>query len=685
VQADTLTIPERELGAKEQRMDRAAAGGSRVQEVAPNDRNRFTMGDEQVAELTRIGLRVQDHYGGWPQDIEWALAGGAFYVLQARPITGVEFSWDADVERGHRLPEDATAIWSHCWSDSLTNGVVTPLMFSARFVPFSDTCYPTMAKLFGFDDLAQIRTFKFWKGNVYYNLAFEREYVARTVWPALRPQAMEWIPAPWRAELMNAPFSPLAYFKAVGRLQLLAPHRAPLGFFKTIQQWRTERPEVDGKTAEELRTLPDRAVIDYTEQMIELERDWADEIWTWSFYNFREGMFLLYWMLDTWCDVDSPSVFGTLVSGTIERTDTMREGDAMRELAEEIRASERLTAVFDEFENGEAFVRCHGFDEGEAFLAHYQRFLADYGHRGHADRDIYYLRHADDPGVTYRALKMLLGSEPVDAHAQEEQVRRRRGQALEDVTAQMRRLPFGGLRVELFKLVFEFVHRNLLIRDNERWRPTDPITYAYKRGFVEIGRRLYARGLIDNERDFFFLGKEELYDLFEGRIINRELLKAKIAARTRDGDRVLAREDNHPQLLQRNRPLILQDESEQGIDGVFRGHPTSSGKATGTARVLTALEQISTLKRGDILVVNATDPGWNPVFHVVAGIVVETGGNLSHASCMAREFGLPAVQLPGALRLIPHSATVEVDGDTGRVTIVTDEGTPGPQPKEAAA
>ena len=40
----------------------------------------------QVAELSRVGMQVDTFYNA-PQDVEWALADGQFYLLQARPIT----------------------------------------------------------------------------------------------------------------------------------------------------------------------------------------------------------------------------------------------------------------------------------------------------------------------------------------------------------------------------------------------------------------------------------------------------------------------------------------------------------------------------------------------------------------------------------------------------------------------
>ena len=105
---------------------------------------------------------------------------------------------------------------------------------------------------------------------------------------------------------------------------------------------------------------------------------------------------------------------------------------------------------------------------------------------------------------------------------------------------------------------------------------------------------------------------------------------------------------------------------------MLRGKTTSTGKVTGTARVVNELSQIGRVKQGEILIVHATDPGWTPVFMLIKGIVLETGGLISHGALLAREYGLPGVQIDGALRLIPDGATITLDGDLG-VVIIHDE------------
>ena len=54
-----------------------------------------------------------------------------------------------------------------------------------------------------------------------------------------------------------------------------------------------------------------------------------------------------------------------------------------------------------------------------------------------------------------------------------------------------------------------------------------------------------------------------------------------------------------------------------------------------------------------------------------SGVVVETGGMLSHAATVAREFGIPCVVLVAdATRIIRDGDTIEVDGGAGTVRIV---------------
>jgi len=56
--------------------------------ISEAEGSRQKLSDEEIVELSEIGKRIESHYGN-PQDIEWGLVDGSFYLLQTRPITTV--------------------------------------------------------------------------------------------------------------------------------------------------------------------------------------------------------------------------------------------------------------------------------------------------------------------------------------------------------------------------------------------------------------------------------------------------------------------------------------------------------------------------------------------------------------------------------------------------------------------
>jgi pyruvate,water dikinase len=74
-----------------------------------------------------------------------------------------------------------------------------------------------------------------------------------------------------------------------------------------------------------------------------------------------------------------------------------------------------------------------------------------------------------------------------------------------------------------------------------------------------------------------------------------------------------------------------------------------------------------------VLVATTTTPAWTPLFPSLAALVTATGGILSHAAVVAREYRLPAVVgAPNALEALPDGARVRVDGSTGAVVVLAD-------------
>jgi pyruvate,water dikinase len=135
---------------------------------------------------------------------------------------------------------------------------------------------------------------------------------------------------------------------------------------------------------------------------------------------------------------------------------------------------------------------------------------------------------------------------------------------------------------------------------------------------------------------------------------------------------------------ERDREAILEKfygrgAGQAGSDRV-RGEGASPGVARGPARVVSGPEDFGRVRAGDVLIAATTTPAWTPLFASIAGLVTETGGILSHAAIVAREYGLPAVVgATDARKLLVDGGLVEVDGRTGIVTVLPAGGSGDPK------
>ena len=115
---------------------------------------------------------------------------------------------------------------------------------------------------------------------------------------------------------------------------------------------------------------------------------------------------------------------------------------------------------------------------------------------------------------------------------------------------------------------------------------------------------------------------------------------------------------------------------------VLTGVAGSPGRARGIARVILEPGDPGDLQPGDVLVAPNTDPSWTPLFMSAAAVVVDVGGQISHAVIVSRELGVPCVvSVTAATQRIADGAMIEVDGSSGSVTIVSlPTHRPGPHP-----
>ncbi|HEV7686239.1 MAG TPA: PEP-utilizing enzyme, partial [Acidimicrobiia bacterium] len=104
--------------------------------------------------------------------------------------------------------------------------------------------------------------------------------------------------------------------------------------------------------------------------------------------------------------------------------------------------------------------------------------------------------------------------------------------------------------------------------------------------------------------------------------------------------------------------------------GCVTGVAVGGGEITGRARIVLD-PATADLEPGEILVCRSTDPGWVALFHLAGGVVVDTGGQMSHGAIVARELGLPCVTGTGdGTRRLRTGDLIRVDGAAGRVELL---------------
>jgi pyruvate,water dikinase len=176
-----------------------------------------------------------------------------------------------------------------------------------------------------------------------------------------------------------------------------------------------------------------------------------------------------------------------------------------------------------------------------------------------------------------------------------------------------------------------------------------------------LGRALTNAGLIDDPEDVFFLTYEELGATSAEPLHDLVTLRRLTHSRNESLDLPPAWTGN-PQPVERSRRPVPAATRLPVV-----GIGVSGGRVSGRVCVVDDPSRCE-LEPGDILVCRTTDPSWTPLFLVAAGVVIETGGTMSHGAIVARELGVPCViSAQGATRLLRHGGRVTVDGGTGSV------------------
>jgi phosphohistidine swiveling domain-containing protein len=331
---------------------------------------------------------------------------------------------------------------------------------------------------------------------------------------------------------------------------------------------------------------------------------------------------------------------------------------------------------------------------GATWLASFDQFLATYGHRLEETCRIDIPSWTEDPSPALYSIGAFL-SKPAgfDFHAA-------RAAAIAERDSQVeaaRRSVNGGDLARFNEALASNLTANFAWWNEEHNYLIDRrAAIPVRRATLELGARLASTGEIADPADLFFAFKPELFDVMSGGgTASWAELRAMVPDRRAYFEYWRERGPSLPPMLG-TIPDVVPDpimievfglsgrflETMRGDDGAsgagetagvteIRGFPAAKGVVEGVARVITTVGDLHLVEPGEILVCGGTTTEWTPAFGIILACVCDTGGSLTHAAIVSREYGIPCVVGTAiATQVVKTGDRIRVDGRAGTVQVL---------------
>ena len=359
---------------------------------------------------------------------------------------------------------------------------------------------------------------------------------------------------------------------------------------------------------------------------------------------------------------------------------SLEADSALRELANRVAADETLSTALDLPTWDEQRQQLEQSEAGRNFLSALDDFLGRYGRRGDTVIELDDPSWIEDPKIPLDSIRAYVRQPGSDPEMEHRALAEEREQAIAAAREEIAGYPVQ-VREQFEGLLKAGQAGSRIQEDHNFWIDQQSLHYA-RQVILELGRRLTESGAFSAPSDAMYVTVPELKeiaadpehsraDLIAERRADREHWRGVHAPPAIGTDYGPPPDTPFTRMIARMFGGPPPEPSEDNPGGL-RGNPGSPGTVRGTARIVVTLSEADRLQPGEILVAPTTSPPWTPLFATASAVVTDTGGPLSHCAIVAREYGIPAVVGAGpATALIPDGATIEVNGDTGDIRILS--------------
>lgn len=596
---------------------------------------------KQIAELGDICLKIQQFYGE-PQDIEWALYQGKFYILQSRPLTSIHFDiqyeWTtADLKDG-----------------GVSSSVCTPMMFSLYEYIFENTMPAYFREINILPERKFEKWFSWWFGIPYWNMQAAKE--GAKLIPGFNERNFDkslGIEPDYEGDGQVTGFTPKSLLKGVQIL--LATNKS---IRNRVQNCKTDIAFVTDflmESREFLNKKPDfEELVPFFKMMIKEKYLRFEGEYFFTIYDNSNAATFCQEAIEKLNKNRKEKInYLNLVAG-LSNLSHVRPAFELWNLARQILKNPDALLFFSGHNASEIIELLKNEETEFLFKAELLNFIDKYQHHSLRELDLMVPDWDEDPTQAIDQLKSFLApqktEDPLVSADKQAKIFQKEINKIKD-------------RTVLKKLA---THREMLWWREEMRDNSSKFYHQIRRVLCYLAEKMIEKDMLKERDDIFYLTFTDLMDYCETansrkylKLIEKNQIFYQSYRNFRYPNEIWQKKD-----FKRNRNGV------SGKGNTFKGIGGSHGNVTGRAVVIENIREADKIQDGDIMVTKFTDPAWTVYFTRISGLVTEFGGMLSHGAVVSREYGIPAVMgVPDITQIIKTGETIELDGDSGLVII----------------
>jgi len=634
-------IVDKRIAAKTWAVHARKEGGTETKPIDPAQQKTQALTDEQIVQLARLGRQIEAHFGQ-PQDIEWCLADGTFYIVQSRPITTL-----------YPIPEvhdQENRVYVSVGHQQMMTDAMKPLGLSFFLLTTNASMHKAGGRLF-VDVTRQLAS------------PDGREMLLNTVGksdPLIKDALLT---------IIERGFIPLAPHdqpeQRPGQSHKGMPFpQAPADLDKSIVSDLMQRAETSLETLKEaIHTKSGSDLFDLIlEDIQQLKRFLSDPQ---SLSVIMTAMHASFWINEKMHEWLGEKNAADTLAQSVPNNITSEMGLALLDVADTIRPYPEVIAYLQHVKEDRFLEELVKFTGGQEARDAIGAFLTQYGMRCAGEIDLTRPRWREKPiALVPMILNNIKNVAPGESKRRFAQGRQEAWKKEQELLGSLKQLPDGEQKAAETKRMIDLIRNFSGYREYPKYAMVSRY-FVYKQALLKEAEQLVQAGVIQEKEDIYELTFDEL----------REAVRTKKV----DGQIIRQRKEEYASYEKLTPPRVLTSDGEIITGaykrgnlpaGAFAGLPVSSGVIEGRARVILSMEDAD-VEDGDILVTTYTDPSWTPLFVSIKGLVTEVGGLMTHGAVIAREYGLPAVVgVEHATTRIKDGQRIRVHGTEGYIEIV---------------